>query len=374
LPERRAGRYHPLIVQPDFEKNWDDGRDEALTLRLLARRRAPRREAQAESLSRRGFLTGVGAACLSVACPALSSQEKTPRFLLEWGRHGSGEGEYNGCVAIALGRDDVVYTADTLNRRIDRYTSDGRRLGGFGIQPSAGGFAVDRAGNAYVAHWSHKVVVYSPAGEVVREWGRKGSAEGEFQVPGSAALGPDGLIYVPDQGNSRVQVFKLDGSFVRKWGERGHEPGQFGGDSPVGSRFAGPPFLAFDRAGSVYAPDPVLNRIQKFTPEGKLQAAWGSAGGELGGFGPPRLGPDGKPQASGPIGVCVDRGGRIWVSATNNHVQQFSNSGRYLRGIGNREGPEPGQFHLPHALVLDSHGCLYVADTLNFRIQKFALD
>jgi len=70
-------------------------------------------------------------------------------------------------------------------------------------------------------------------------------------------------------------------------------------------------------------------------------------------------------------GKCVDREDRVWVSATNNRVQQFTNDGKYLRGVGG-EGTEPGHFHLPHGVALDSHGCLYVTDTMNGRIQKFA--
>ena len=73
---------------------------------------------------------------------------------------------------------------------------------------------------------------------------------------------------------------------------------------------------------------------------------------------------------SGPIGICVDRQDRVWVGSTNHRVQQFTGDGKFLRGIGG-EGTEPGQFHLPHGLALDTLGCLYVSDTMNSRIQKF---
>ena len=124
-------------------------------------------------------------------------------------------------------------------------------------------------------------------GKLLREWGRKGTGDGEFQLPGSIALGPDGLLYVPDQGNSRVQKFTREGKFVGKWGEHGKEPGQFGGGQAAGGRFAGPQFVAFDRAGNVYTTDAALDRVQKFTPEGKLLAFWGTESAEPGGFGPP---------------------------------------------------------------------------------------
>jgi sugar lactone lactonase YvrE len=58
------------------------------------------------------------------------------------------------------------------------------------------------------------------------------------------------------------------------------------------------------------------------------------------------------------------------VSATNSRVQQFTNDGKYLRGIGGL-GAKPGQFRVPHALALDSRGFLYVSDTMNGRVQKF---
>jgi len=328
-------------------------------------------------ISRRRLVGAAGAACLGLltarGAPAAGDEPKPPRFLREWGKKGAASGEFAACVGIAIGRDDQIYTSDFRNQRVQRFTSDGQLLGTFLILPHAGGLTVDPDGNVYVGHWnSNKVAVYSPAGVLLREWGQRGAADGEFQLPGAIAYGPDGLIYVPDQGNSRIQVFTREGKFVRKWGEHGKEPGQFGGTVGPGGRFAGPQFVAFDRKGNVYATDAALDRVQKFTPEGKLLAFWGSESDQPGGFGPPPLGRDGKPIFAGPIGICVDRRDRVWVSATNSRVQQFSNDGHYLCGLGGAQGTEPGKFHLPHGLALDSRGCLYVADTMNHRIQKFA--
>jgi NHL repeat len=329
------------------------------------------------AVSRRQFLGGAGAACLTLlSCRLGAANEEMPppRFLLEWGRPGKAEGEFAACIGIAIGKNDEIYTAEFRNQRVQRFTPEGKFLGTFPVQPHAGGIAVDTGGIVYVAHWnSHKVAAYSPAGELLREWGEKGTEDGQFQLPGSVAFGPDGLLYVPDQGNSRVQKFTREGKFVGKWGTLGKEPGQFGGDQAAGSRFAGPQFVAFDQAGNVFTTDPALDRIQKFTSDGKLLEYWGSESAEPGGFGPPRMNKDGTPGMSGPIAICIDRQDRVWVGATNNRVQQFTGDGKYLRGIGG-EGVGPGQFHLPHGLALDSRGCLYVSDTMNARIQKFAAD
>jgi sugar lactone lactonase YvrE len=326
-------------------------------------------------VSRRQFLGGAGVTVFSLLTArtgaAETESEDPPRFLLQWGRHGKEPGEFDACVGIAIGQNDEVYTAEFRNQRVQRFTPDGKFISAFPVQPHAGGLAVDREGVVYVAHWnSNKLAAYSPAGELVRGWGTKGTGDGEFQLPGSVTLGPDGLLYVPDQGNSRVQKFTREGKFVGKWGQHGSEPGQFGGGQPAGGRFAGPQFVAFDRAGNVYTTDAALDRVQKFTPDGKLLAYWGSESVEPGGFGPPPKNKDGTPGMGGPISICVDAQDRVWVSATNNRVQEFANDGTYLRGVGG-EGTEPGQFHLPHGIALDSRGCLYVSDTMNGRIQKF---
>jgi sugar lactone lactonase YvrE len=231
-------------------------------------------------------------------------------------------------VGIAVSKDQEIYVSEFRNERVQRFTPDGRFLGQIKVQPHAGGVAVDAEGTIYVAHWnSNKVAAYAPSGELLREWGRQGTGDGEFRLPGSIAVGPDGLVYVPDQGNSRVQKFTREGVFVGKFGELGSEPGQFGGGQSPGGRFAGPQFVAFDRDGNVYTTDAALDRVTKFTPDGQWLAHWGSESDAPGGFGPPPVGADGTPIMGGPIALCVDAGNRVWVSATNHRVQQFTNEG-----------------------------------------------
>ena len=160
-------------------------------------------------VSRRQFLGATGTALLSLLSPRAGAVEAEttdpPRFLLQWGRHGKEQGELDACVGITVGQNDEVYTAEFRNQRVQRFTSDVKFLSTFPVQPYAGGLAVDQEGIVYVAHWnSNKLAAYSPTGELLQEWGTKGSGDGEFQLPGSVALGPDGLLYVPDLGNSRV--------------------------------------------------------------------------------------------------------------------------------------------------------------------------
>jgi sugar lactone lactonase YvrE len=252
---------------------------------------------------------------------------------------------------------------------VQRFSAEGNRLGGFPVEAMPGGIAVGRGGNVYVAPMmSHKVCIYSPEGRLLKSWGKQGKGHGEFDQPGGIAVAPDGTVYVADQVNRRVQRFTPDGEFLLAWGEYGTKPGQFDGKERFPNRTGGPNFVAVDRAGFVYTTEAAPGRIQKFTPEGKPVASFGNNGTEPGGFG-------GRPRnLPGPIAVCVETGGRIWVSSTNNRVQAFSPEGRFLGGaVALEAGDAPGRFHTPHGLAFDSKGRLYVVDTQNYRVQTFAV-
>src|SRR5260370_31240295 len=97
--------------------------------------------------------------------------------------------------------------------------------------------AIGPDGNSYVPDLSQRVTVVSPAGTVLRRWGKPGTGPGQFRfipadpstpadVQGQIAVGPDGLVYVSDSGNARVQVFTPQGRFVRQFGGFGSGKGQ----------------------------------------------------------------------------------------------------------------------------------------------------
>jgi sugar lactone lactonase YvrE len=199
----------------------------------------------------------------------------------------------------------------------------------------------------------------------VREWGRKGSAPGEFWIPAGLAFGLEGSLYVSDTGNSRIQHFSAKGDFLREWGSNGAGPSQFGAGWKRGDRFAGPQFITVDHQGRVYTADTSSFRVQRFSQDGKFECQWQNSSSGPGGFGP-RSSP-----IAGPIALCADAQDRLWVGSVNGRVQQFTASGKYLRCLGAETGSAPGQFHIPHGMAFDSQGNFYVADTLNFRIQKF---
>lgn len=109
--------------------------------------------------------------------------------------------------------------------------------------------------------------------------------------------------------------------------------------------------------------------MQKFAPDGQFLSAWGSTELGPGNFGDYFTAFEQK-NMRGPTGICFDAQGRLWTNSIGGRIQQFTECGEYLSGFG-EEGTKPGQFYAPHGLAIDSHGCLYVVDAFNHRIQKF---
>lgn len=294
-----------------------------------------------------------------------------PRFLLEWGRKGTNAGEFTSPIGIAIGPRDELFVAEFNASRVQRFTSEGKFLGQFPVLKNPSGIAVDRMGRCYVSSMTqHRVGVYETSGKPVAEWGgKKGAADNGFDQPGGMVMGPDGAVWVADQGNHRVLRLSPEGKLLGKFGSHGSAPGQFGGAGKANSRFGGPQFLAFDRQGNIYTTEASGGRIQRLDQTGKPLAVWGDNSDGPGGFG--GRSKEVRNPLLGPIAVWVDRLGRIWVGATNNRVQLFTPNGKYLLTAAG-DGTGPGQFHLPHGMATDSKGNLYVADASNQRIQKFA--
>ncbi|HZZ80884.1 MAG TPA: NHL repeat-containing protein [Gemmataceae bacterium] len=308
----------------------------------------------------------------------LAGEPSAPKFLLAWGKKGDKPGEFYSPIGIAINAKDEVFVTDLNNARLQIFDSDGKHLGGFDLprdQPKrrscqVGGIVLDDNGLIYLTFMQqHKVGVYDWAGKLVREWGKFGKNDGEFNQPGGIVLAPGDTVYVADQCNHRIQKFNTAGKFLAKWGSYGKKPGQFDGMGPQGSRFGGPHFLALAHTGHLYTTEGIHGRVQKFDLAGKALLAFGDKGSQSGGFGAMQTVYD--KQTFGPIGVQVDSHGRVWVSSLNNRVQCFDDVGKYLFGI-TESGAGPGQLTRPHGMAFDSKGNLYVADAGNQRIQKFA--
>ncbi|MES2149401.1 MAG: 6-bladed beta-propeller [Pseudomonadota bacterium] len=212
-----------------------------------------------------------------------------------------------GKLVTPLGLDvdasGTLYVLDASAKLVQVYDKDGhylRSLAGPKWFKRPSGLAVDPAGvrvyvvdTGGVTNDEHQVRVFdAKSGAHLLDIGKRGSGPGELNLPRDVALAPDGLVYVVDGANFRVQAFQQDGTFVRVFGGIGRQGGQF-------SR---PKEVATDSAGNVYIVDSAFGNFQIFTPEGKLLLSVGS-----------RSDKDGMAKYMLPSGIAVDSDGRVYV-------------------------------------------------------------
>ena len=305
-----------------------------------------------------------------------------PRFIKAWGEQGAEDGQFDFCIGIAI-HGQALFVTDHYNNRVQKFDFDGKHLASIPVLPYPGRhrrrrgrkavhrpFPGERPQQGEIRGSSLRL---RREGKFVREFGKTGKGDGELDFAGGVAIGPDGNVYVADQTNRRVQVFDKEGKFLWKFGEYGTQPGQFGGTTNPKSRVGGPQLLVFDHDGNLYATEGMVCRVQKLTKEGKPLLQWGTNKDEPGDFGGKFIDSTGKPAyLEGPIGIAVDADNHIWVSSLNGRIQQFDADGKFLGGIQAGQGTEPGKFSAPHGIALNGAGELFVVDSYNQRIQKFA--
>ena len=208
--------------------------------------------------------------------------------------------------------------------------------------------------------------------ELVLTWGSYGTGDGEFNITGDVGVGPNGLVYVADSGNHRIQVFDTDGNFLFKWGSYGTGDGQF----------RNPDGFAFDaRDGSVYVMEYTGHRVQKFDEFGDFLLKFGSPGSSEGQF-------------IQPSGGAVDGDGDVYIADRVNHrIQRFDDQGNFklMWGWGVDTGvnqletctsscrrglrhSDPNGFEFPTGVAFDSNGDLFVAGHWQRLVQKFLTD
>lgn len=165
----------------------------------------------------------------------------------------------------------------------------------------------------------------------------------------AVALNSKGEIYLFHRGKHPILCVSSDGTLLRSWG-----------DELIGSAHG----MRVDSQDNVWVTDIGRHRVFKFDPQGKVLLALGT--------GKPGTGTD---EFNRPTDIAFGTNGEFFVSDGygNSRVLKFGADGRCLKAWGTR-GQKPGEFHLPHSLLIDARGRLLVGDRENDRIQIFNLD
>ena len=126
-------------------------------------------------------------------------------------------------------------------------------------------------------------------------------------------------------------------------------------------RFGGPFGVAVNSRDVVYVAEIDNRRISMFTPEGK----WLGAIEQIEGYG----------QLAGPFDVCVGPQDRLYITDTRAHRVLVLDAEHRLQSVlGKEKSAAAGDFIEPHFVAVNDRGEIFVSDTFNARVQKFAAD
>jgi len=252
--------------------------------------------------------------------------------------------------SVRIDKDDNIWVADKGSDMVIKFNVDGRISMVFGrkleasdegteplkhpkppLPPVDGLFrqvtdmAWDSVGNTYISdgYINSRIAKADKDGNWLKSWGEPGDKPGQLNTPHSIATDAQNNVYVADRGNRRIQVFDTDGKFLR----------QITIDVPV-------PADARPAIGN----KPTSNT--------------------------------GTMSPGAPWTLCITPGPNqvLFTSdAFPGRIYKLSLDGKVL-GVFGKSVKQLGQFGWIHAIACPSENELYVAELLNWRIQKLILE
>jgi len=297
----------------------------------------------------------------------------------------------NGPNKIAVDKMGNIYVGDYYNHRIQKFDSNGNFITKWSPKDEDGrfrgldGMTADLEGNIYIL-MNEQVQKFDSDGNLITKWGSKGKEDGQFIVAIGIATDPEGYIYVLDL-SGYIQVFNERGHFIRKWPL--YKELCRGKDTNSHKGFANN--IAIDKNGNVFVTIfekeylragfpfgngknelleiPFTNRhfrynlfgpgVIKYSLSGKYLAKWGKSG-----------------DFESTSGISTDLKGNVFVlDGRDNSVKKINSKGWFITEFGGEYGfisSKDGEFSHPTDIAVDSEGNVYVVDSGNQRIQKFA--
>jgi DNA-binding beta-propeller fold protein YncE len=276
--------------------------------------------------------------------------DKTGKFVREIGK---GLYAWSYAHAIRFDKDDNLWAIDKGSDMIVRLNPEGHATMVFGRKKEAS----DKA-----EPWERVTPPRPPV-------------NGQFRQPTDVAWDADGNIYISDGYiNSRVAKFDRNGDWIASIGEPGR--------TKVGELNT-PHTIANDAKGNIYVGDRGNRRIQVIDPKTNAFVREIKIDVPVPADAHPWMGAQptveqGAAQSGAPWAICVtppNAAGQQFLYSADAYpgrVYKLSLDGKVLGWLG-KSGHQPKQFGWIHEIACPSENEIYVAELLNWRVQKLML-
>ena len=223
-----------------------------------------------------------------------------PNPLMEFEPDGSfvrswGQGQYDRPHGMRVDPQGNIWTTDVNADTVRKMNPDGEVVltidgDDTPLMNEPTDLAIGLAGEIFVlvghGRGEPHVLKFAPDGALTTSWGEAGTGPGEFDTPHSIVVDAEGLVYVADRQNRRVQIFDDQGTYIKEWAYKGLPCGLF-----------------IDADQQMYMVSGFAGEILKLDRNGKAIGANGQPGKGLGEFGEAHY-------------MTVTPGGDIWVADT----------------------------------------------------------
>jgi YD repeat-containing protein len=272
------------------------------------------------------------------------------------GTAGSGEGQMAEPIGITTTGGTNLFVVERANNRVEKFSTQGERLAGFGSLGSESGQLKEPTAIAFHGFllWvadtgNERMEAFTTSYVYSRKFGGEGSGNGPLGKPVAVEADASGNVWVAEQASNRLQEFSQTGDYIAQFGGEG----QFAFSSPVGT------FL--DSGGGLWVTDSERGQVQEWLTGESL-----FAGSMIGSYG------SGNGQFNHSADVALDGKGNLWaLDKGNNRLEKFNEKGEFVSAVGTKGGGA-GQMNAPSALAIDPSGNLWVADTANNRIEEWS--
>ncbi len=209
-------------------------------------------------------------------------------FIKSWG-----EGIFTRPHNAFGGPDDTLWLIDDFDHTVRKCSLDGEILMTLGTkgQPSDTGYdgrdyhsikrgagpfnrptslGIGPNGDIYVSdgYGNSRVHRFSPDGTLKQSWGEPGKGPSQFSIVHTVCVGRNGIVYVSDRENYRIQLFDLDGRYITEWTDFHRPCGMYIG--PDDNLYIGELHCDNPRV-----PHPLPARMNVVSPDGRVLARWG---------------------------------------------------------------------------------------------------